>query len=286
MANASLLRAALRFNAVFSLSTGVAALLLAERLARSLNLPATALSVVGMILTLYGVVLGALSYARRAASAGAATVTALDIGWVLGSLGFVAIREAPASWLVLVTAAVVLACALLQLAGLHRAIFVDGLGHFDLEREVRASAERVWSVVSDVARYAEVAGTLHKSEIVSGEGIGLVRRCEDKNGICWLETCTRWEPGRAYAFEVDTSAPGYPLPLRTMRGDFEVERVTEGRSKVRIRFTFAVRGGARHEVLLALLFAASGDRLVGAILQRWAKRIEEPGGEGELSAVA
>ena len=135
---------------------------------------------------------------------------------------------------------------------------------------------RAWSVLSDVALYAEFAGTLHKSEVVSGEGLALVRRCEDKRGVCWLETCVRWEPGCAYAFEVDTSAPGYPLPLRAMRGDFEVARVSESRSTIRIRFSFSARGGAPTELYLALLFARSGDRLVGAILRRWAERIEQP----------
>jgi len=79
--------------------------------------------------------------------------------------------------------------------------------------------------------------------IVSGEGVGMVRQCEDTNGVCWLETCTRWEPDNAYAFEVDTSAPRYPLPLRTMRGDFEVEPLDSSRSIVSIRFTFTARGG-------------------------------------------
>ena len=44
-----------------------------------------------------------------------------------------------------------------------------------------------------------------------------------------------------WTFEVDTTGPGYPLPLSTMRGDFEVDRVSDARSTIRVRFTFAAR---------------------------------------------
>jgi uncharacterized protein YndB with AHSA1/START domain len=267
---------ALRFNATFSLATGTGALVFDERLTTMLDLPRVVFAVLGGGLVGYGLLLGGLSLARRVASPWTVLVTAMDVAWVLGSIALVALHAMPAMWVVLATSAVVAACAVLQLVGLRRAVFDDGGGHFELAREVNAPAERSWSVVSDVASYAEFAGTLHKSEIVSGEGVGLVRRCEDTNGVCWLETCTRWEPGKAYAFEVDTTGPGYPLPLSTMRGDFEVDRVSDARSTIRVRFTFSARGGAWTELLLSLIFAASGDRLVGAILRRWAARIEQP----------
>lgn len=276
MENTSLLRLALRFNATFSLATGVGAVVFGEKLTTMLALPRVVFAVLGAGLVGYGFLLGGLSLARRVASPWTVLATVMDFAWVLGSGALVALHVMPAAWVVIATAAVVAICAVLQLAGLRRVVFDNGRGHFEFARGVSAPAERAWSVVSDVARYAEFAGTLHKSEIVSGEGLGLVRRCEDTNGVCWLETCTRWEPGKAYAFEVDTTGPGYPLPLSTMRGDFEVDRVSDSRSTIRVRFTFSARGGAWTELLLSLLFSASGDRLVGAILQRWAARIEQP----------
>jgi hypothetical protein len=185
-----------------------------------------------------------------------------------------ALHLLPSAMVVWLPAAAVLVLAALQLIGLRRVIFSGGTGRYALGRTVNAPAERAWLVVSDVARYAEVASTLRRSVIVSGEGVGMVRRCEDTNGICWLETCTRWEPNTAYAFEVDTSAPRYPLPLKTMRGDFEVDPLGLSRSRISVRFTFTARGGWATELLLAIVFASRGDALVGSILVRWAERIE------------
>lgn len=272
--NTSLLRFALRLNATFSLGTGVGAVVFGEKLTAMLALPRAVFVVLGAGLVGYGLLLSGLSLARRVASPWTVLATAMDIAWVLGSGALVALHAMPAVWVVLATAAVVTVCAVLQLEGLRRAVFDHGRGHFELAREVSAPAERAWSVVSDVASYAQFARTLHRSEVVSGDGVGLIRRCEQANGVCWLETCTRWEPGRAYAFEVDTTGPGYPLPLRTMRGDFEVDRLSDERSLIRIRFAFTARGGIGTELLLALIFTANGDRLVGAILGRWAERME------------
>lgn len=286
MENTSLLRLALRFNATFSLATGVGAAVFGEELATLLALPREVFPVLGAGLVGYGFLLGGLSLVRRVASLWTVLATVMDVAWVVASGALVGLHAMPAVGVVIVTAAVVAMCAALQLVGLRRALFDNGRGHFELAREVSAPAERAWSVVSDVARYAEFAGTLHKSEVLSGEGLGLVRRCEDTNGVCWLETCTRWEPGRAYAFEVDTTGPGYPLPLSTMRGDFEVDRVNDARSTIRIRFTFSARGGTWTELLLALIFSASGDRLVGAILRRWAARIEQPNAKLGAARVA
>ncbi|MCU0676958.1 MAG: hypothetical protein MUE69_29745 [Myxococcota bacterium] len=62
-----------------------------------------------------------------------------------------------------------------------------------------------------------------------------------------------------------------------MRGDFEVGALDDRRSRVRIRFTLSARGGVLTELLLALVFAARGDHLVGDVLRRWSERIERSG---------
>jgi Polyketide cyclase / dehydrase and lipid transport len=276
MVSAAWLRYALRANALFALGCGGLALVFAVGVAASLALPPWVVAVVGGGLVIYGVGLVLLSARARVASAWTVAATVLDVGWVVASAAFLVIHRVPSVALVVIPAAIVLGFAWLQLEGLRRTLFAGRVGRYALERRVHASADRAWRVVSDVARYAEVAGTLHRSEILSGSGVGMVRRCEDTSGVCWLETCARWEPGQAYAFEVDTSAPGYPLPLTTMRGDFEVEPIDGGHSTVRVRFTFVARGGGLYEWFLAVVFALRGDALVGAILERWALRIERP----------
>jgi ribosome-associated toxin RatA of RatAB toxin-antitoxin module len=274
MDNAPFLRAALGANALFTVGSGALAVTFHERVAEMLALPSWVATGTGVGLALYASGLLVLSRRRRVSPRWALGATALDLGWVAGSAALLTFHAVHSVLAVVVSAVAVGGVALLQLEGLRRALFTSGVGRYAIERVVNAPAERAWDVVSDVGRYAEVAGTLHRSEIISGSGVGMVRQCEDTNGICWLETCTRWEPGQAYAFEVDTSAPGYPLPLTTMRGDFEVDPIDRAHSTIRIRFAFSPRGGRFTEALLAVVFALRGDALVGGILVRWAKRIE------------
>lgn len=283
MENTLFLRLALRFNAIFSFVCGTGAIAFDHSLALMLNVPSMAPTLIGAGLVAYSVFLGGLSLSRRVASAWTVFVTVMDFAWVLVSIVFVVLHAMSGVWLVLVTASVVAAYAVLQLAGLRRVVFDHGHGQFEVARDVNAPAERSWSVVADLASYPAFAKSLHKAEIVAGEGLGLVRRCEDTHGVCWLETCVRWEPGKAYAFAVDTSGPEYPLPLSTMRGDFEVEPLSSERSTIRVRFTFSARGGAWTELFLALMFSATGDRFVGGIIKRWAAQIEKP--EAKFSAV-
>lgn len=81
------------------------------------------------------------------------------------------------------------------------------------------AADVVWSVVG------EVTGTenehLAVQEIVSGSGEGMIRRCVDTDGHEWTETCSIWEPGRRYRFDVDVDA--HPLPMRTMSAEVAAE---------------------------------------------------------------
>jgi hypothetical protein len=232
MADALLLRIALRLNAAYSFVMGFGLIVFTERLESSLRLPQPLLTLIGSALALYGALLGALSLAPRVAGPWAAGATALDLVWVVGSVLFVWLRDVPAAAPVLVTAGIVLGCAVLQLVGLHRATFTGNRGSFAIERDVAAPVERAWTIVADVAGYAGVAETIQ-------------------------------------------------LPLRTLRGDFEIEHVTQSRSRIRVRFTFTAQGGIATELLLALLFAVKGGRLVGAILQRWAAKIEQTGVEAQ-----
>jgi hypothetical protein len=276
--NTSLLRGGLSTNALFSAACGIASIAASNNLATQLSVPEWVLQPGGALLIAYGLGLAALSRVRRVASAWSIFVTALDYLWVVASAIFLKLHETPNPTIILVQGTVVLVLAEIQLLGIRNCIFTNGTGTFSLERVVNASADRAWIVMSDVAHYADVAKTLRSSDISSGEGLGMVRKCEDKNGVCWAEKCVRWEPGQAYAFEVDTSGPDYPLPLKTMRGDFEVEPLGTARSVIRIRFTFKPRGGLVTELFIAVLFATRGDALICEILDRWARLIEtEPG---------
>jgi hypothetical protein len=118
----SLLRLALRLDAVVTGANGAAYLLAAPLLADLLGLPASWLRGVGAFLLLFGVAVWAV--AARPARTAVEAVVAANALWVAGSVAVVlAGLGSPttigAVWLVL-QAAVVAAFAVLQAAGLRR----------------------------------------------------------------------------------------------------------------------------------------------------------------------
>ena len=113
-------------------------------------------------------------------------------------------------------------------------------------RTVDAVVDRAWSVVSDMAAYADHAAGLAETEIIQGAELGAVRRCIDATGADWHETCVMWEPGSQFAVEVDVAS--YPLKFRTLfsafRGTWSVTR-SAGSTVIGIRFDAELRPLAR-----------------------------------------
>ena len=109
-------------------------------------------------------------------------------------------------------------------------------------RAVQAHAAAAWSVVSDMAGYADHAEGLAETTITAGSGLGAIRRCVDTSGADWQETCVLWDPGSRFAVEVDVGS--YPLKFRTLfsafRGTWWVEE-QEGETVVGIRFEADLR---------------------------------------------
>lgn len=81
-------------------------------------------------------------------------------------------------------------------------------------RAVSAPAAVAWEVVSDMSAFGEAAPGLSRTEVVSGAGEGMRRRCYDARGRGWDEVCTVWDEGRRYSMRVKTET--YPFPLRQM----------------------------------------------------------------------
>jgi ribosome-associated toxin RatA of RatAB toxin-antitoxin module len=117
-------------------------------------------------------------------------------------------------------------------------------------RVVAAPRDHVWHVISDVAGLAEHAPNLSASEVVAGDGKGMIRRCYNHAGEGWSETCTLWEPGHRYTMEVDTS--DYPYPLLAMRGTWAVEDHQDG-ARIRLRYDYQPKYRLAGRVLASLM---------------------------------
>ncbi len=103
-------------------------------------------------------------------------------------------------------------------------------------KKLDASKAQAWAVISDVGNYHQYATGLSSVTIVSGSGEGMVRSCSDEQGT-WQETCTAWEEGTSYSFEVDTGS-GFPYPFKKFNGTWTVNQVDQVSSILLIEFEY------------------------------------------------
>lgn len=146
---------------------------------------------------------------------------------------------------------------------------------FYIERPIEAPRDILWEVITDHQLYGAAASNLSRAEVVGEQeqGEGMQRRCYNEKGEGWNETCVRWEEGKAYSFEVDTS--DYPYPLSKMQGTWGIRE--EGhRSIVYLHFEYEVKYGILGKLMLKFF---ANDRvwrdICNGILDRWEERAEE-----------
>lgn len=218
----ALLAKTLSVNALFSGGCGLVLLAAASPLSGPLGLSAWLLAglCVGLI-AFGGLLLWILTEPMRLAAGGRAALGA-DLVWVAGAVlllaGFPSVLTPTGNTVLAGVTGVVALFAACQAVGLWRIRGRTATGTSWLtaraQRTIAAPPERVWAAVADVANYARFAPSLAASEIVSGDGEGMVRACTDQRGSRWWETCTLWEEGHRYRMAVDVGT--YPLYYRLL----------------------------------------------------------------------
>ncbi|HMB64042.1 MAG TPA: SRPBCC family protein [Eudoraea sp.] len=129
-----------------------------------------------------------------------------------------------------------LGLALFVLIALVVAFTPPGMESHSDERIIRAPKEIVWAVIADVGNYHQYATGLTGVRIISGEGVGMVRSCSSEEGT-WTETCTAWDEGSMYAFDVNTEA-GFPFPFKVFNGKWSLEEYGHGATRLRVGFEY------------------------------------------------
>lgn len=109
---------------------------------------------------------------------------------------------------------------------------------YEASRIVHGPADVVWDVISDHVLFGQIAPNLSQVVVLHGEGEGMTRQCTGSDGTNWAESCTLWQPHRAYAFEVISSDPQYPLSKMT--GTFTMDETSLG-IRVGMRFDYALK---------------------------------------------
>ena len=143
----------------------------------------------------------------------------------------------------------------------------------EAERIMEAPVDIVWAVVSDAGKYHVVADTLARSDIVSGDGLGMVRNCVDSRGREWNETCSSWTPGEAFTMrvEVATYPASFRAIFRSVQGTWIVTPEEDG-TRVTVRFEGDTKLGPLGRAAVA---AMGRDSVLGGILDGYEHLVQE-----------
>jgi len=213
-------------------------------------------------------------------------ISALDLGWVLGSGALLIFATHLFSGNGIT--AIVIVAVLVALFALGQAIGAQKIVAPLSEASVRSTGEKllarvsrtvdaprdvVWRVMTDHPRYADVADNISRVEVVAGNGEGMQRRCYGLKGENWLETCHLFDEGHAFGFRIHTEAEDYPYPISRLHGEWSVVPMEQGS-----RFTIDIEATPKGNFLARTLFKAMAKRQFRKVLadlaDAWATRME------------
>lgn len=213
-------------------------------------------------------------------------IVLLDALWVIASVVTIAffgpVLTTAGISLVTVVAMVVAFFAIAQFAGaakITKPLSVADVrskdGHLiaTVRREVKAPTETVWEVMTDHPAYADVASNITKVEVVSGEEVGMKRRCHGPKGESWEETCDLFVPGRAFGFRIDTEAEDYPYPISELSGKWLVKPVGNG-SEFSIEITAKPKGNPLTRWVFTMVAKHQFKAVLIDLADAWAARME------------
>lgn len=237
MKRTRLLRGALMANAAFSTTTGALMVLHGGAIAQMLGeWPGWLVTAIGGSLLCFAAVVAFVVLRLRPARA--LLVSALDLGWVLGTVPLVFVPEMLSPWgqtAVLVVAACVGTLAVAQLLGIRTMVRDDepgrGLYRHCIRVQTDASADAMWQVVRDLASISQFSPDIATSSLRTGTalGVGAVRECSNTAGEQWAEQCEQFDDTeRNLEVRFLADEPGFPYPAKVMFGGWCVTDGDDG----------------------------------------------------------
>lgn len=282
----------LGLNAAFSILSGLS-LLLTTGLVGGLLFAETAewhgiaLRLLGAGLIIFGIDLILMSTNSLISKGEIMLITAMDVGWIIGSALLLAVYgnlfSSDGKVAIIIVAFFVAVFAIGQYLGARNIVPPTSKatvqsargGRFfaKVSRSVTAPKDVVWRVMTDHPRYADVADNISKVEVVSGDGIGMQRRCYGPKGEDWLETCDLFDEGRAFGFRIHTEANDYPYPVSELHGEWSVEPDGNG-SRFRIDIEATTKGGSLKQALFMFVAKRQFKAVLVRLADAWADRME------------
>lgn len=271
---------ALRINAIFSIVSGMVLILASQRMAGLFGVSATVpFWVTGIGIGLFGAAVWYESSRKPIDLRQVLIIILSDLIWVLGSLCIIIFRLFGLTDVgYMVIGGVGLSVLWFAFHQSYALSYTDAkeenplCKEFRFGKRVNSNSEAAWEVISDIGSYHEVAPNIDRVEILSGKGEGVVRSCTSGEDS-WTETCTLWEPGNRYSFEVDTTPEDYPYPLKFLRGTWGIRNISEGVTEVFMLFEFKYE--KKYQALLVHPLMSSQFRTISEdLLTNWKQKIE------------
>jgi CBS domain-containing protein len=83
------------------------------------------------------------------------------------------------------------------------------------DKRVKGELETVWEILTDIKCFADAGPDIIRVEILSGEGLGMIRRVHHRISGSWEEECIEWEPQSHFTMQV--RGDNYLLPVTYLR---------------------------------------------------------------------
>lgn len=264
-------------NAVFSTSCGIIVLAFQEKVEQIFNIETSNFFfVLGILLILFALTIVIEIKKQRALPV--LWITIQDMLWVIGSIILLLWNPFDISIegniIIGIVAFFVLQFGIGQARGLARIDEKNRRGEkvFQFKRKVKGTKSMVWEVISDIANYHEVAPNIDGSKVISGEKLGMIRSCSHGKDS-WTETCTLWEEGKQYSFVIDTKAPDYPYPLKSLKGTWIVDEISSNESEITMIFEFEYKKAIQN-ILVHPFMKYWFTKVCKELLDNWQKLIE------------
>jgi ribosome-associated toxin RatA of RatAB toxin-antitoxin module len=271
-------RKATTLNAVATFSSGIAIVLFSKQLASIFEISSTTpFWVVGGVIAFFSLTMVVEIKKQRALAL--LWIIAQDLMFTLASVFVLIVRPFEISdtgyWFIGLFLIPIIFFIVYQSIGLSRIDAKKGTNSklMSFKRSMNAPKSKVWEAISDVGNYHKVAPNIEGSEILSGEKVGMVRACSHGKDS-WTETCSLWEEEKEYSFEVDTTAPDYPFPFKTLRGNWQVREVGKGETEITMNFEFEYTKSF-HKLLLHPVMKYQFTKICKELLDNWQRMVEE-----------
>ncbi|WP_282087295.1 type II toxin-antitoxin system RatA family toxin [Aquimarina algiphila] len=264
-------------NAIFSIANGTILLLFPKKIAQIFDVePGLFFIILGIALLFFAMTLIIEIKKQRAISI--LWITIQDALWVVGSIILLVSNPFTISIegniIIAIVALVVLSLGSGQLKALARIDEENKKGQKILKfgRIVKGNKSKIWEIVSDVSNYHKVAPNIDVSKVISGNKKGMIRSCAHGKDS-WTETCTLWEDEKQYSFMVDTKAPDYPYPLKSLKGTWIVNEIANNESEIVMIFEFEYKKTVQN-ILIHPIMKHKFTKVCKELLDNWQNMTE------------